>query len=524
MRLFPSTPFIRIMRLLRLTSAVLPGMFPAAGHALSVLRTSCGGVACLLLMIALALQTSVPAFAKADNNARKPGKKVITTKTVATKSGVKAGTREIKPTRKSSPAKAVSSTQQEVSRKQGNLRELRGQLEALRKEVAHTEDKHASATDQLKSIEKEISSSERDLRTLSLQRSKLQATLKALNQQAHDLESQLSAQQSQLEQLVYRQYLQGHPDALQTLLNGNDLNQSMRDLYYLSAVGQARREMVADIETTLKRKRDVAETTQARANDLATVENRHKQQRDKLVVQHAQRKIVLGKMETQLAEQRRKIGNLERDEKQLSQLVDQLNRAIAAQEAAARREAARQAAAQREAARQQEEARRMQRSRRPAGTPPAEDNAPASTSETRVAQAPASMPTSNLTQMRGQMRLPVRGTVTNRFGAARPEGGTWKGVFIRAATGSDVKAIAGGRVVFADWMRGFGNLLIIDHGRGYLSIYGNNDALFKQTGDTLHSGDVIASAGSSGGNAESGLYFEIRHQGKPIDPLRWVSL
>ena len=106
----------------------------------------------------------------------------------------------------------------------------------------------------------------------------------------------------------------------------------MRDLYYLSAVGQARREMVADIETTLKRKRDVAETTQARANDLTTVENRHKQQRDKLVVQHAQRKIVLGKMETQLAEQRRKIGNLERDEKQLSQLVDQLNRAIAAQE------------------------------------------------------------------------------------------------------------------------------------------------------------------------------------------------
>ena len=95
MRLFPSTPFIRIMRLLRLTSAVLPGMFPAAGRALSVLRTSCGGVACLLLMIALALQTYVPAFAKADNNARKPGKKVITTKTVATKSGVKAGNYEI---------------------------------------------------------------------------------------------------------------------------------------------------------------------------------------------------------------------------------------------------------------------------------------------------------------------------------------------------------------------------------------------------------------------------------------------
>ena len=122
------------------------------------------------------------------------------------------------------------------------------------------------------------------------------------------------------------------------------------------------------------------------------------------------------------------------------------------------------------------------------------------------------------------MRLPVRGAVTNRFGAARPEGGTWKGIFIRAAAGSEVKAIAGGRVVFADWMRGFGNLLIIDHGRGYLSIYGNNDALLKQTGDTLRGGEAIAAAGSSGGNAESGLYFEIRHQGKPIDPLKWVGL
>lgn len=478
-----------LFRLVSATSALMPRAAAGkrGGH---VSRTGPGLLSACILCIALLFPAAL--FAKTSSRPKSPARNKAT------------------------------STQREVSKKQDNLHKLRGQIEKLRKEAARTEDKHASAFDQLKGIEKEISSSERDLRTLSQQRAHLQTTLQALDQQARDLEGQLSVQQSQLEQLVYHQYLRGHPGALKILLNGNDLNQSMRDLYYLSAVGQARRTMVSDIEATLERKRDVAEKTRARADDLASVENRHKQQRDKLVVQREQRKSALEKMKTQLAEQRRKISHLERDEKQLSQLVEQLNRMIAAQEAAARREAARQAAARREAARQAEARKeRARKSRRPADAPPApvEDNAPAP--ETRLVQA---APVANLAHLRGQMRLPVRGAVTNRFGAARPEGGTWKGIFIRAAAGSEVKAIAGGRVVFADWMRGFGNLLIIDHGRGYLSIYGNNDALLKQTGDTLRGGEAIAAAGSSGGNAESGLYFEIRHQGKPIDPLKWVGL
>ena len=87
-----------------------------------------------------------------------------------------------------------------------------------------------------------------------------------------------------------------------------------------------------------------------------------------------------------------------------------------------------------------------------------------------------------------------------------------------------MRAIAGGRVVFAEWMRGFGNLIIVDHGDSYLSIYGNNDALLKNVGDTIRSGDTIATVGNSGGNPESGLYFEIRHQGQPVDPMKWASV
>ena len=127
--------------------------------------------------------------------------------------------------------------------------------------------------------------------------------------------------------------------------------------------------------------------------------------------------------------------------------------------------------------------------------------------------------------MRGKLRLPVRGELVALFGAPRSEGpaGT-KGVFIRASEGQPVLAVAAGQVVFADWMRGYGNLLIVDHGENYLSIYANNESLLKRTGDPVAAGEAIASVGASGGNEQSGLYFELRHLGKAFDPLRWVVL
>jgi len=96
--------------------------------------------------------------------------------------------------------------------------------------------------------------------------------------------------------------------------------------------------------------------------------------------------------------------------------------------------------------------------------------------------------------------------------------------FIRTAEGEQVRAVATGQVVYADWMRGFGNLLIVDHGEGFLSIYGNNESLLKQTGDAVTLGEALAIAGQSGGNEETGLYFELRHLGRPFDPLSWVKL
>lgn len=407
------------------------------------------------------------------------------------------------------------SSRTDVEEKRGDLKELRGQIDALRKEMASTEGKRATAADQLKHIEQDISTTQRELYQLGNQRQHLQHTLKDLGTQARELEAHLKTQQAQIERLAYRQYLTGQVDALRLLLNGDDPHQAARDLYYLAAIGQARRELAEELAETLRRKQAIAAQTRERADELATVENKQKLQHEKLLGQRSQRKGMLDQLSTQIATQRKEIGSLQRDEKQLTQLIDKLNRIIAAQQ----REAAQREAAQREAARRE--------TSRPPATRPGTPSTPSARPADRELdndKSPDASASGNFPSLQGHLRLPARGTVTNRFGSPRQEGSSWKGLFIRASSGSEVKAVAAGRVVFSDWMRGFGNLLIVDHGSQYLSIYGNNDALLKQVGDTVRGGDTVASVGNSGGNPESGLYFELRYRGQPIDPLKWVNL
>ena len=393
----------------------------------------------------------------------------------------------------------------DVEEKRGDLKELRGQIDALRKEMASTEGKRATAADQLKSIEQDISTTQRELYQLGHQRQSLQNTLKDLGTQSRELETHLKTQQAQIERLAYRQYLTGQVDALRLLLNGDDPHQAARDLYYLAAIGQARRDLAEELAETLRRKQAIAAQTRERADELTAVENKQKHQHEKLLGQRSQRKGMLDQLSTQLVTQRKEIGNLQRDEKQLTQLIDKLNRIIAAQ--------------QREAARRE--------TNRPPTSRPGTPSTPSARHADRELdndKSPDASASGNFPSLQGHLRLPTRGTVTNRFGSPRQEGSAWKGLFIRASAGSEVKAVAAGRVVFSDWMRGFGNLLIVDHGSQYLSIYGNNDALLKQVGDTVRGGDTVASVGNSGGNPESGLYFELRYRGQPIDPLKWVNL
>lgn len=415
-----------------------------------------------------------------------------------------------------SPTSVDAASAGEIAEKQGSLRSLRSQIDTLRKQMAAAEGSRRDAVDQLQEAESAISATQRQLYETGTGAARLRGRLSELEKQSNDLGRVLGAQQEQLARLLHRQYLRGNPDPVRMFLNGDDPNQLARDLYYLETIGRARREILRDIETTLQRQQALAREARQQAELLAASEARQREEHARLVEQRQQRQLALARVSEQIAAQRREIGSLQRDEKRLAELVDRLSRIIAAQAVEARREAQR-----REQARHLEPAERAPTSptEPAAGDVRAAPPVPAGRGD-EVAATPGA---GGLARLKGQLRLPTRGAVSNRFGAPRQEGSTWKGLFILASSGSEVRSIAAGRVVFAEWMRGFGNLLIVDHGSGYLSIYANNDSLLKNVGDEARPGEVIATVGNSGGNPESGLYFELRHQGKPLDPMAWVS-
>lgn len=141
-----------------------------------------------------------------------------------------------------------------------------------------------------------------------------------------------------------------------------------------------------------------------------------------------------------------------------------------------------------------------------------------------IANLPTPTDTVPFAAEKGKLLLPVAGNITNHFGSTRNDGKLrWNGIFIAAASGTPVKAVHYGRVVFSDWLRGFGLLLIINHGNGYMSLYGHNQVLYREVGDWVTAGETIATVGDSGGQKRPGLYFEIRHAGKPADPQLWCQ-
>jgi septal ring factor EnvC (AmiA/AmiB activator) len=257
----------------------------------------------------------------------------------------------------------------------------------------------------------------------------------------------------------------GAPDAVVVTLSGNDPADVGRALHYLEHISRAAAALIAEQRAAVAALERLAHEAKGRAERLRRIEQASRADRDKVLSERRERRRVLEHLAADIRKNRREIRVLRADETRLARLVEAIGR-------------------------------------------------------TGLTSAKEPFAT-----LRGKLRLPVRGELTGRFGAPRGAAGMEaKGVFIRAPEGQPVRAIAGGQVVYADWMRGFGNLLIVDHGESYLSIYANNESLLKELGDAVAPGEPIATTGSSGGNEETGLYFEMRHLGRAFDPLRWVKL
>ncbi len=374
----------------------------------------------------------------------------------------------------------------------GELSEVRDRIKSLQKEVESTEDAKADASDALKHSEQAISAANRKLHALAQQQRETDGELSRLQQDSGKTRAGIAEQQAQLGKLLTQLYLHGQHDYLEILLSRQDPNQLARHLRYYAEVSRARAAAIRDLRGDLRHLGELTAAEKKKAAELAQIKAEQATQKKRLEKEQGTRKVLLAKLSQKIAAQRHEIGKLQNDEKRLTRLIEKLNRLAAAKAAKEAKPA---------------------RGRKPSETvlntaiPTPEDSG------------------GPFRQLKGKLHLPIKGELANRFGTPREDGGvTWKGLFIRAASGQPVKAVANGQIVFSDWLRGFGNIIIIDHGSSFMSLYGNNETLYKQAGETVKAGDTVASVGNSGGIPDSGLYFELRYQSKPFDPLTWVSL
>ncbi|TNC96166.1 MAG: peptidase M23 [Gallionellaceae bacterium] len=348
--------------------------------------------------------------------------------------------------------------------KQDDLEKLRQRITSLQKDFEKANESKAEVADDLRESERAISDSNRALEQLTQQQRAAKKDLAELQQRAATLRGDMREQQALLGRLLYRQYIEGGDrDHLKLLLNDVDANQLSRNLQYYQYIARSRADTMRSIRSSLDKLRAVTAEVRGKSEEVAALQAEELQGLQKLERDKRTRQQTLSKIAAQLKQQRREIGRLQRNENHLSQLVEKLAHML-----------------------------------------PGIDGKP-------------------FKSLKGKLALPVNGKKTNQFGVRRAENNLmWTGWFLRASANQTVKAVAGGRVVYADWLRGFGNLLIIDHGQGYMSLYGNNETLYKQVGDSIRAGDMVSTVGNSGGNEDSGLYFELRFEGKPIDPAKWM--
>jgi septal ring factor EnvC (AmiA/AmiB activator) len=368
-----------------------------------------------------------------------------------------------------------------ASNREEDLKALRARIEALKSGLGEREAQGREARDALRDSERAISDANRALRALEAESRAVRGELDRLGARQRSLESSLQRQQAALGRILAARYAAGAPDAVKIALSGEDPSEVARRLYYLAELSRATAQLLRELRAGLAEVGEVRRATEERRRRLEAIEAQHRADRARLLAERRTRRQVLDRVSAEIRASRRQMQTLLADEKRLSRLVEEIGRVLAARPGAG---------------------------------------------YARVEKVPELGSLAGpFSGQRGKLRLPVRGELVARFGAPRNEGPAGKGgVFIRAAEGQPVRAVAAGQVVYADWMRGFGNLLIVDHGEAYLSIYGNNESLLKQPGDPVAAGETIATVGASGGNEQSGLYFELRHLGKAFDPLRWVVL
>ncbi|RLV58753.1 peptidase M23 [Parashewanella curva] len=351
-----------------------------------------------------------------------------------------------------------------IKERQSLLKSLQTQIDRQHSQVSDTQKQHQQLLQLLKSDEQAIANVATQVNQSQKQQQQLNDSLAELSDKQKQLQHQQQAQQQALANQLKSAYLSGSHDYTKMLLSQQDPASVERLLTYYQYLNKARVKAIAELKTTLSELKQTQNQIVEQKQQLAKVTEQQQRQAEQLEKESEQRQLTLTQLQRVLNRRGARLEQLQIEEASLKQAIDQA-----------------------------------------------------------IRESKQQYSLVGLSAQRGKLKWPIQGRLTHSFGSPRGGQLRWRGVLLSAPEGRAIKAIATGKVIFADWLKGFGMVIVVDHGKGYMSLYGHAQALLKSSGDRVKQGETLALVGRSGGQAEPGLYFEIRHKGKAINPSRYCK-
>ena len=374
-----------------------------------------------------------------------------------------------------------------IADNQDDLEEIQKKIDVLDNEIKKNIKTKEGLSTELKREEKKISKSKKEIYKINRQSKKNQKKLKELEQELKELNEEITERRANLTDHYYQIYTREKPGFIQMMIEGDSPHQISREMNYLSYLAVEQNNNILKIKEKYQAIDTNKQETSKTIEKINALKKKQEKKKRLLEKQKKEKDKVLKKIASTIKSQKKEKDKLIEDEKKLTSLIEKL----------------------------------IEKSKIQAQKKTKKESIQADSKYL----PDSSLDDVNFKKLKKKLRLPVKGKIIHKYGKKRPDTGIkWKGLFIKANEGDEVYAVAKGKVVFADWLRGFGNLIILDHGDGYMSLYGNNESIIVQQGLIVKGGDVIATVGNSGGNSSNGLYYELRKNSKPFNPLAWTKL
>lgn len=354
-----------------------------------------------------------------------------------------------------------------VEAKEAELKQVRSRIESIRKAIHADAERRDSLASELKKADLEIQAAREQLSEIRARRLAAEARLRELQAERASTERQVTAQRDALAGELRAAYMTGREEQIKLLLNQSDPAKAARTMAYYGYFSRARAERITNLNERIAHLDLLKERIAAEAERLKAIEQDNAREVRALADARARRAKTLAQIQSKLNTRSAELAKLEREARALEKLVEELRRAI--------------------------------------------EEFP------DLADLP-------FNRARGKLPWPVKGKLLARFGQLRAGGPLkWQGILIAAPRGTQVRALYPGRVVYADWLPGLGLLIVLDHGSGYMSLYGHNEQLYRRVGDRVDAGDVLGAVGDAAGVGQPALYLEIRRGREAVDPLPWLT-